>query len=1401
MDSIVSTNEETVVVISTNEETVVVDNEVSSVVVVTADFGPQGIQGIQGIPGTPYASAAAQLATETARDAAQTAAIAANSAATSANTAATSAQVSANTAASKNDLAAAYAASALQSKNSANISEINATAAATTATNKATQVDTALNTALVYNTNMATAVTNAQNSAQTATTKATEASNNAALVATTYTNINALLGNFDATFLGSYATDPTKDKNNNTLKVGALYYNTVISDLKFYNGVTWETPNLSVAASAAASETSAAAANTSANAARESATNAAASSANALASANSIATTAASAVNLIETTKDTALGSIETAVETLTNISTVVSEYNTTVAYKTNQVISNAAQVASALSSVNTSKATIETGLGQLETSIITINANLATTTENKNNSAISATAAAGSATAAAASATSAANSVTTISNYASSADSAAGRAATSATSAASSASSAASAVTTANASANNAATSATAASSSATAASSSATAAAASAITAQRVIWRNGSGAPSNTLGVNDDFYLDTANGDVYRKTSGSYTIVFNIKGAAGPGITNIQRTSGTGLAGSLDTYTVTYANNSTATFTVQNGVNGTNGRSVSSISRTNGNGAAGSTDTYTITYSDATTSAYTVTNGAAPFAGYGKEIHVSQADGNDTTGTGSLLNPVATITKAMTLVSDQRRKVIVHSGGYTENFTIDLSYVTVTSEAQKGDDVVITGTVTANKGCTISGLKMTNLTITAATGTGSVNILGCDITGTLTKSGAPDYTLIRFCDIGTTNITGGGGLVAIFGGNPNSITINNAAAKVIVKNAVTVSPVLTAGNANFVDSIVIASGPTSNAITSAAGTIVTLANSQFIVPLFNNVAKVSLSGFYSIFNCVYDKPNSTLAVYVDANSSGGSTKSIDYFQYINADKLILATGGQITFPDGSIQTTAGGSSVTNLDSLTDVAITTPSAGQVLKYNGTDWTNGSSVDLASPGPIGSTTPAAGSFTTLSASTAIALNSGGTGKTTAPAAQTNLLGYTSTVGTGQVTFGYGSSSILPYYAEVLFNTQASIPFAVGTYVIVAGNNNSTGWNGLWLVSSAGTSYIRWLTPSGTLSMTGLTNGYVVAATFLTNTSSFYQTNTGTGAGFVLPDTSTLQTGWSFRINNASTTDPTYVCTSTGAIVASIPANSASYFTCVSVSDNTAAAWRAGLTEFNITGTTGSGNMVLSTSPTITSPVIKNGSIFNGATSGTITVIATAVAGTRTLTLPAATDTLVGKATTDTLTNKTLNAAILTGTLTANSSTGTSGQYLQSTATGVQWNTITVTNGTNGTNGRGITSIARTSGTGVAGTTDTYTITYSDASTSTYTVTNGANGTGGGGAGAGVATGGTQGQVLVKSSSTDYETAWSSLKTINGTSIAGTGDITITSGVTTGKAIAMAIVFG
>lgn len=72
--------------------------------------------------------------------------------------------------------------------------------------------------------------------------------------------------------------------------------------------------------------------------------------------------------------------------------------------------------------------------------------------------------------------------------------------------------------------------------------------------------------------------------------------------------------------------------------------------------------------------------------------------------------------------------------------------------------------------------------------------------------------------------------------------------------------------------------------------------------------------------------------------------------------------------------------------------------------------------------------------------------------------------------------------------------------------------------------------------------------------------------------------------------------------------------------------------------------------TGSGSVVLATSPSLTTPAIgSGGATYAGSTSGTSTLKASATAS-GTLTLPAATDTLVGKATTDTLTNKTFDTA-------------------------------------------------------------------------------------------------------------------------------------------------------
>ena len=274
------------------------------------------------------------------------------------------------------------------------------------------------------------------------------------------------------------------------------------------------------------------------------------------------------------------------------------------------------------------------------------------------------------------------------------------------------------------------------------------------------------------------------------------------------------------------------------------------------------------------------------------ATFTGYDQEIHVSQVDGNDTTGNGDLLKPVATITKALTLVAGDRRTVIIHPGTYTENPSITYQYTVLTAPGLVGGNTLISGTVSTNTGCTIAGLKMTNLTITTPTGVGNVNILNCDISGTFTKNNSALYTLVRFTDFNTANITGTG-LVDIQGGTTNFVTVNNAGANVLIKNGTTVSPVLTAGSLSLVQAVVIAAA--TNAVTTAAGSVISMANSQLVTSALNSVAPVVLNGFYSIVNCIFDKPGSTL---VALSATGGSTGSVDYFQYVNADRLLMQNG-----------------------------------------------------------------------------------------------------------------------------------------------------------------------------------------------------------------------------------------------------------------------------------------------------------------------------------------------------------------------------------------------------------------------------------------------------------------------------------------------------------------------
>lgn len=97
--------------------------------------------------------------------------------------------------------------------------------------------------------------------------------------------------------------------------------------------------------------------------------------------------------------------------------------------------------------------------------------------------------------------------------------------------------------------------------------------------------------------IGTNGNWYIGSADTGV--KAQGK-------DGAEGRGIKSIARTSGNGAAGTTDTYTITYTDNTTSTLTVYNGKNGTNGTSVTvkSVSESTADGGSN-----VVTFSDGKT------------------------------------------------------------------------------------------------------------------------------------------------------------------------------------------------------------------------------------------------------------------------------------------------------------------------------------------------------------------------------------------------------------------------------------------------------------------------------------------------------------------------------------------------------------------------------------------------------------------------------------------------------------------------------------------------------------------------------------------------------------------------------------------------------------------------
>jgi hypothetical protein len=237
----------------------------------------------------------------------------------------------------------------------------------------------------------------------------------------------------------------------------------------------------------------------------------------------------------------------------------------------------------------------------------------------------------------------------------------------------------------------------------------------------------------------------------------------------------------------------------------------------------------------------------------------------------------------------------------------------------------------------LTLSAAARVSGIKLTNLTIT---GSGNTYISNCTVDTRVIKSGSNYVEIINSelqCTLGIQ--ISGAGTVSIVGNKCWAVVVSNASANVLIKDCYQViTPSVTDGTLQIDGSVIFAASPTSNAVTSSAGSFITLVNSFVLNSAANSVERISLAGFYSILNIVYDKTNSTFA--------GTSLNAIDYFQRINVDNVMFTNLTVGTLPSASASLAGTRAFVT--DALSPTFGSTVAAGGAVKTpvysDGTNW-------------------------------------------------------------------------------------------------------------------------------------------------------------------------------------------------------------------------------------------------------------------------------------------------------------------------------------------------------------------------------------------------------------------------------------------------------------------------
>ena len=225
---------------------------------------------------------------------------------------------------------------------------------------------------------------------------------------------------------------------------------------------------------------------------------------------------------------------------------------------------------------------------------------------------------------------------------------------------------------------------------------------------------------------------------------------------------------------------------------------------------------------------------------------------------------------------------------------------------------------------------------------------------------------------------------------------------------------------------------------------------------------------------------------------------------------------------------------------------------------------------------------------------------------------TSTSAQYAIVRVTGTLTTTKV-ITFGSAGSPPYSKLYLVDNAATggsvnfVPYGGSGVTLAVGEKAFVYYNGTDIIQLTGVSStgVVPIADGGTGSTTAsgayanilgfTTTATSAGTTTLTNTSTVYQQFTGSSNQTVqLPVTSTLQQGWSFHIVNNSSSGIT-VTSSGGNTVISVPPQTTTMCTCIATAGTSASDWEAGLTDFsNVTGT---GSVVLSTSPTLVTPAL------------------------------------------------------------------------------------------------------------------------------------------------------------------------------------------------------------